>query len=81
MFAAYLRIVVMIVALIGAVALFAFAFTTAAIVVIILLLIGLILGRRPGAQVWVFRRTQENGGHRAPPVIDHDPNDLPPDRS
>lgn len=83
MFTAYLRIVVTILALIGAVVLFAFAFTTAAVIVLVLLAVGLIagliMGRAPGATVWVVRR-EELDATRQPPTIDHDPNDLPPDR-
>ncbi len=92
MFAQYLRIVFIILALIGGVLLFAFAFTTAAIVVGILLLVGLIFGRPKGANIWVFRRGgaspwpgQEQARSEFPPrgpvTIDHDPNDLPPNES
>lgn len=82
MLAAFLRIAIVIAVLVGAVILFAFAFTTAAIIVLVLLVIGAILGRRPGANVWVFRQgpSADDSQQRAPLTIDHDPNDLPPDR-
>lgn len=62
--------------------LFAYAFLAALIVVPILALLFFLFGRRYG-NVWVIggapRRGEPPGGQRhAPPVIDHDPNDLPP---
>ncbi|MBL8629974.1 MAG: hypothetical protein JNM81_10125 [Rhodospirillaceae bacterium] len=84
MFAQYLRIIFIILALIGGVVLFAFAFTTAAIIVGVLLIIGLIFGRRrTGTWIVVRRETSGPFGEastppRGPITIDHDPNDLPP---
>lgn len=76
MFAAYLRIAVIILALIGAVILFAFAFTTAAVVLLVLLLIGFIFGRGSVSR-WVVVRGSSSTTQRGPITIDHDPNDLP----
>lgn len=84
MFAQYLRIVFIVLALIGGVVLFAFAFTTAAIIVGVLLIVGLIFGRGKTG-VWVMRRDappnpfdQNQPPRDGPVLIDHDPNDLPP---
>jgi disulfide bond formation protein DsbB len=73
----YIRIAVVIVALIGAAILFAFAFSVAAVVVLVLVLIGLVFGRKPGGQVWVWRQ-EATRRPQGPLTIDHDPNDLPP---
>ena len=51
MLASYLRIALIILGLVGAAILFAFAFSVAAVVVLVLLLVGLIFGRRPGTKV------------------------------
>ena len=77
MFATYLRIAFIIIGLIGAALLFAFAFSVAAIVVLVLLLVGIIFGRKSGGQVWVWRQ-QTTQRQNEPMIIDHDPNDLPP---
>jgi disulfide bond formation protein DsbB len=83
MFAQYLRIIFIILALIGGVLLFAFAFTTAAIIVGVLLIIGLIFGRGKTGSWVVVRRSgnpfdQSQPPRHGPITIDHDPNDLPP---
>ncbi|MSO96728.1 MAG: hypothetical protein EXR11_00705 [Rhodospirillaceae bacterium] len=76
MFATYLRIAVIILALIGAVILFAFAFTTAAVVLLVVLLIGFIFGRGSVSR-WVVVRRSSSNTQRGPITIDHDPKDLP----
>jgi len=77
MLASYLRIALIILGLVGAAILFAFAFSVAAVVVLVLLLVGLIFGRRPGTKVWVWR-AESKPVAPAPLTIEHDPNDLPP---
>ncbi len=64
--------------------LFAYAFLAALILVPVLALLFFLFGKKYG-NVWVvgdpsFRRAQDPHGQeaRSPPVIDHDPNDLPP---
>lgn len=65
--------------------LFFYAFVAALIVAPILALLFFFFGRKVGP-VWVVGRPdprQEPGApaaSRAPPVIDHDPNDLPEDK-
>ncbi|MCB2108589.1 MAG: hypothetical protein KDE14_12860 [Rhodobacteraceae bacterium] len=76
--AVYLRIALFVIGLVAAVVLFAFAFTGAAIILLVVLLLGAIFGRRSGTAVWVFNRRSDQSWRR-PPVIDHDPNDLPDD--
>jgi hypothetical protein len=77
MFQAYLRLVLFVAGLAGAVILFAFAFTAAAVVVLVALLVLAIFGRGPRIQWTVVRRSTLEREQRPPPVIDHDPNDLP----
>jgi hypothetical protein len=64
--------------------LFAYAFLAALILVPVLALLFFLFGKKYG-NVWVvggpgFRRenTRSRDGKSPPPVIDHDPNDLPP---
>jgi hypothetical protein len=80
---AYLRLMLFIAGLIGAGILAAFAFTAAAIVVFVTLVILAITGRRPNVS-WTMQRrsTQytEDQPRREPLTIDHDPNDLPPEK-
>ncbi len=89
MFAQYLRIIFIILALIGGVVLFAFAFTTAAIIVGVLLIVGLIFGRGKTGSWVVVRRGSGNpfaeshpfdqsAPRHGPITIDHNPDDLPP---
>jgi disulfide bond formation protein DsbB len=77
MIALYVRIALVIIGLIGAAILFAFAFSIAAAVVLVLLLVGLVLGRGPKGEMWVWTRSSTSPS-RGPVTIEHDPNDLPP---
>lgn len=75
-----LRLAVVLAIVAAVLVLFVYAFLAALVVVPVLALLFFLFGRRYG-NVWVvgdpaFRRGQD--GKRAPPVIDHDPNDLPP---
>jgi disulfide bond formation protein DsbB len=79
MFAFYLRVALIIAGLIGAVILFAFAFTAAAIIVLVLLLVGLVFGRGMRSRVFVWRGPPAQAP-RPPLTIDHNPDDLPPTR-
>lgn len=78
----YLRVVLFIVGLIGAAILFVFAFTAAAVVLAVGLLLLAIFGRKPQME-WTFVRSdgerQSRGNLGDGPIIDHDPNALPPD--
>ena len=80
----YLRVVLFIVGLVGAVILFVFAFTAAAVVVAVVLLLLAIFGRKPPVE-WTFARSdgarQGRGDLGNGPIIDHDPNDLPDARA
>ena len=78
MFGAYLRFALFIAGLIGAVILFAFAFTAAAIVVAITVLLLLIFGKKQQVRWEFVRRSDRVEAERSPLIIDHDPNDLPP---
>jgi hypothetical protein len=78
MFGAYLRFALFIAGLVGAVILFAFAFTAAAIVVVITVLLLLIFGKKNQVRWDFVRRTGAQQTERPPLIIDHDPNDLPP---
>ncbi len=81
MLGVYLRLVLFIAGLIGAVILFAFAFTAAAVIIVIVLLVLAIFGRKSQVE-WTFVRSdgerQARGNLGDGPIIDHDPNDLPP---
>ena len=65
--------------------LFAYAFLAALIVVPVLALLFFLFGKKYG-NVWVVGGTPFRPGEppddrrRGPPVIDHDPNDLPEDK-
>ncbi len=80
----YLRVVLFIVGLIGAAILFVFAFTAAAVVLAVVLLLLAIFGRKPQME-WTFVRSdgerQSRGNLGGGPIIDHDPNDLPPSQA
>ncbi|MDX2144766.1 MAG: hypothetical protein SFV19_15530 [Rhodospirillaceae bacterium] len=79
MIGAYLRLALIVVSLIAALALFLFAFTAAAIIAMVVALGVLIFGRKAAPGVWVLRHASmgKDTQHRPPVVIDHDPNDLP----
>ena len=77
MFGAFLRLFVVVLALAGLVILFAYAFIAALVLTPILFLLLYLFGRKTTLQGWVVRSETR----RAPgsgPVIDHDPDDLPP---
>ena len=85
MFAAILRLFILVMVAAGIIILFAYAFVAALIITPILFLLFYIFGRKNAGQWFVVRRgsyqTSENQGprpQRPGPVIDHDPNDLPP---
>ena len=85
MFGAYLRFALFIAGLIGAVILFAFAFTAAAVVVFIAFVILGLIGRPTRMNWWVVRsppssQRPNDPAHKEPLTIDHDPNDLPGQR-
>lgn len=75
----YIRIALLIVGLVVALVLAVFAFTTAAIVVLVALIVAAIFGKKRTG-VWVVSREQWTASRHHPKVIDHDPNDLPPER-
>jgi len=77
MIALYFRIALVIVGLAGAAVLFAFAFTIGAAIVLVLLLVGIVFGRGPKGEMWVWSRSSTTSS-RGPVTIEHDPNDLPP---
>lgn len=76
-----LRLFIAVMILAGVFFLFAFSFVAAIVITPIIFLLIYFFGRRSGIQVWSVRTRSGPGGHRPRqgPVIDHDPNDLPPD--
>ncbi|GEM_PF-2354924 len=79
-----LRLFFAVMILTGVVVLFAFSFVAALIVTPIILLLIYLFGRRSGIQVWTVSQggyTRRDGSTRQGPVIDHDPNDLPENKS
>lgn len=87
MIARILRLAIVVVVAVGVLVLFAYAFLAALILVPVLGLLFFLFGKKYG-NVWVvgdpgFRPGSGRGdtrppAGRRPPVIDHDPNDLPP---
>ena len=77
MLGTFLRLFFMILVLAGLAILFFYAFVAALIITPILFLLFFIFGRKPAVQWWVVRNQQGASAPRGP-VIDHDPNDLPP---
>jgi hypothetical protein len=80
MLRAYLRLVLFIAGLVGAVILFAFAFTAGAIVLVVVLVVLALFGRSSNVQWWIVRPGSPHGDQAPrhdPLTIDHDPNDLP----
>ena len=80
MLSGLLRLIIFFVALAGLAILFFYAFIAALIITPILFVLLYLFGRKANLQWTVMRRGQP---HTAPrrehgPVIDHDPNDLPP---
>ena len=75
MFGIYLRLVLFLAGLVGAVILFAFAFTAAAIVVAVVILLLALFGRRPDVR-WTIVRPGRARDAGEPLIIDHDPNAL-----
>jgi hypothetical protein len=80
MLARLLRLVVVLAIIAVVLVLFFYAFLAALIVAPVLLLLFFLFGRRIKT-IWVVGqplRTDDAPAHRpAPPMIDHDPNDLP----
>lgn len=76
-----LRIFFTVVILAGVLFLLAGSLIVAAIVTPVIILLIYFFGRRSGIQVWSVRTRGGQSGHRPRqgPVIDHDPNDLPPE--
>lgn len=83
MLARILRLVVVLAVVAVVLVLFAYAFLAALILVPILALLFFLFGKKYG-NVWVVgdprARRADSSGAKPPPVIDHDPNDLPEDR-
>ena len=77
MLGAFLRLFFVILVLAGLAILFFYAFVAALIITPILFLLFFLFGRKPAVQWWVVR-TQSRASSQPGPVIDHDPNDLPP---
>jgi hypothetical protein len=80
MLRAYFRLVLFVAGLVGAVILFAFAFSAAAVVLFVVLGLLALFGRPPSMEWRVIRpQTPHRDGSpdKAPLTIDHDPNDLP----
>lgn len=80
MLARILRLVVVLTIVAAVIVLFIYAFLAALIAVPVFLLLFFLFGRRIGT-VWVVGQPMRSGdepAHRPPPpVIDHDPHDLP----
>jgi hypothetical protein len=77
MLGAFLRLFIVILVVAGLAILFFYAFIAALIITPILFLLFYLFGRKPAVQWWVMRNPSR-GGPQPGPVIDHDPNDLPP---
>ncbi len=81
MIGAFLRLFLVILTLAGLAILFFYAFVAALIITPILFLLFYLFGRKSTVQWFVVRNGQQAGpqaGQQRGPVIDHDPNDLPP---
>ncbi len=78
-----LRLFFAVMILAGVLFLFALSFVAALVVTPIVLLLIYFFGRGSGVQVWTVRTGSTRREDRAPqgPVINHDPNDLPPNDS
>ncbi len=74
------RIFLAVMVLAALVILFAYAFIAAVIITPFVLLFLYLMGRRADVQWWAVRPAEHWPPKREPPVIDHDPNDLPPRR-
>jgi hypothetical protein len=83
MLRAYFRLILFLAGVVGAVILFAFAFTAGAVVLFVVLVLLALFGRPANFQ-WTIVRPQsphrEGSPDKAPLTIDHDPNDLPRDK-
>jgi hypothetical protein len=84
MLARILRLAIVVVVAAGVLVLFAYAFLAALILIPVLGLLFFLFGKKYG-NVWVVGDPTFGRSHRRPPpagrpppVIDHDPNDLPP---
>jgi len=81
MLGAILRLFFLVLMIAGLAILFFYAFVAALIITPILFVLFYFFGRKQMAGVWVVRRDGQYGPQQrsgAGPVIDHDPNDLPP---
>jgi hypothetical protein len=80
MLAAFVRLFVVVLVLVGLALLFFYAFVAALIVTPILFVLFWLFGRKSVVQWTVVRPDGYPRGqhHRPGPVIDHDPDDLPP---
>ena len=77
----FIRLFIAAMILAGVVLLFAVSFVAAIIIAPIIFLLIYFFGRRSGLRVWTVQTGPAQRGGRTPqpgPVIDHDPNDLPP---
>jgi hypothetical protein len=80
MLSAILRLFAAVVIIVALAILFFYAFVAALIITPILFVLFYFLGRKQNVAWWVVRRDGPYGQQRPGqgPVIDHDPNDLPP---
>lgn len=78
MLALLLRLFILVMVFTGLAILFFYAFVAALILTPILLLLFFLFGRRARVNWFVVRPSQQGQGRGEGPVIDHDPNDLPP---
>jgi hypothetical protein len=80
MIGVFFRLFFVVLVLAGLFILFAYAFVAALVLTPIVFLLLLLFGRKPAMEWWVVRREGRGPSPRpgAGPVIDHDPDDLPP---
>ncbi|TAL01810.1 MAG: hypothetical protein EPO08_08960 [Rhodospirillaceae bacterium] len=80
MLRAYFRLILFLAGVVGAVILFAFAFTAGAVVLFVIIVVLALFGRSPNLQWRVVHPRpphREGSPDKEPLTIDHDPNDLP----
>jgi hypothetical protein len=78
MLGAILRLFIAVLAIAGLAILFFYAFVAALIITPILFVLFYFLGRKQNAVWWTVQRGTHTQRPGQGPVIDHDPNDLPP---
>jgi hypothetical protein len=78
MLGAILRLFIAVLAIAGLAILFFYAFVAALIITPILFVLFYFLGRRQNVVWWTVQRGNHPPRPGQGPVIDHDPNDLPP---